>query len=51
MRVTLSGGKIILYIVLLAAVAYGGYRLYRDVVVDYIENHPTSRESLFNNAE
>jgi len=45
MRVTLSGGKIILYVLLLAALAYGGYRVYRDIVVDYVENHPTSHET------
>lgn len=44
MRITLSGGKLFLYLILLAALAYGGYRVYHDHVVSFVENHPAGQE-------
>ena len=44
MRIVLSGGKFLLYVILLAALVYGGYRVYRDYVVQYVESHPAGQE-------
>lgn len=44
MRIILSGGKFLFYLLLLAALAYGGYRVYRDYVSSYVENHPAGQK-------
>ena len=43
-RVTLSGGKILFVGALLLVLAYGGFRIYKDVVADYVEEHPAGQE-------
>lgn len=43
-RIVVSGGRFLVFLALLVALAYGLFRFYEQYVTEYVEDHPAGQE-------